>query len=156
MTTYKEIKDNTDYTNLKDYSVQKDFIDKLTDEEKTQFYYNLCDNYQEVEDLELDDGKIVEWVTENSLDFIQDETEMCDIHFVGIITFKDDVSKEVFDKIEECEGCYSLDFESKRVQFLPDYAPMCFPKEANLDAFWWFCNRCFELSQVDYLGIGDG
>lgn len=146
-----------DYTQLKDYSVQENYINKLTDDEKKQFYLSLCDNYQEVDDLELDYEKdVIEWVTNKSLDFIQDETEMCDITFVCTITFKDDVSKEVFNKIEECEGCYSLDFESKEVKFLPDYAPMCFPEEANLNAFWWFCERCFDFSQVEYFEIGDG
>lgn len=143
-----------DYTHLKDYSVQKDFIDKLTDEEKKQFYLSLCDNYQEVDDLELDYEKdVIEWVTNKSLDFIQDETEMCD-SFMCTITFKDDVSKEVFDKIES-EGAWNVDFESKQVKFLPDYSAMCFPSEANLDAFWWFCDRCFDLSQIDYFETGD-
>lgn len=146
-----------DYTQLKDYNLQTDFIDKLTDDEKKKFYLSLCDNYQEVDDLELDyENDVVEWVTKYSLDFITDECEMCDITFIATITFKEHISKEVFDKIEECEGCYSLDFEAKQVKFLPDFAPMCFPEEANLDAFWWFCEKCFELSSIDYFAIGDG
>ena len=143
----------TDYTHLKDWDVQKDFIDKLTDAEKTQLFCDICDDFGNPDELEeIEESKWVSWVTNDLIDWLPHNE---DITFVCTITFKDDVPDELLETLVE-EGCFELIAEEKQIKFHPEFDAVRFPEEANLVDFWHQCSWKFDFSQVEYFQVGDG
>lgn len=144
-----------DYTHLKGWDLQKDYIDKLTDEKKVELFDNLANHFYPELNMDDEDSDKVKWITEE-LGTYHYENPSEDITFVATITLKDAVSKKVWNQLEgekESGMIYSVNWLTKEVKYLPDLDPMYFPKEAILCDFVDY--GWVDLSLIKYFEIGD-
>jgi hypothetical protein len=145
-----------DYTHLEGWTLQKDYLDKLSDEKKIELYDNLADDSYPELNMDNEDSDKVKFITEEFNDYHY-ENPCQDVTFVATITLKDEVSKEVWNQLEEENEnsmIYSLNWLTKEVKFLPDLDPMYFSKEAILCDFVDY--GWIDFSLIKYFEIGDG
>ena len=142
---------STDYSRITDYNLQTHFIDKLTDDEKKELFYNLTDSNDEIDEMDLD-GKEVEWISNDLVGWLE-RTPNEDITFVATITFKDCVTKEFLSQFESSDYTYRVDYEENQVQFLPRYDGLIFPDDANLADYQE--SVPFDLKLVEHFSLGD-
>ena len=144
-----------DYTHLKGWELQKDYIDKLSDEEKIELFDNLADQFYPELNMDDEDSDKVKWITEELVTYHY-ENPSKDITFVATIILKDEVSKEVWNELEKAKEdamIHDLNWLTKEVKFLPDLDPMYLPNEAILCDFIDY--GWVDFSLIKYFSIGD-